>query len=80
MVANRDVASEFLGPRVWEGMGCAKLVVVGPEIESVRQCLNARARVVFNSEKSPLPDDVHLKRQAAAKIVSPPGCDAQGRT
>jgi hypothetical protein len=32
--------------RVWEAMGCARLVVFGPEIESIRRRLKQRALVV----------------------------------
>jgi hypothetical protein len=37
---------------VWEGMGCAKLVVSGREIESVRQRLDARAQVIRSTIRS----------------------------
>jgi hypothetical protein len=36
----------------WEGMGCAKLVVSGREIENVRQLLEARARVICSTVRS----------------------------
>ncbi len=37
---------------VWEGMGCAKLMVSGREVESVRQRLNARAQIICSAVRS----------------------------
>jgi autotransporter passenger strand-loop-strand repeat protein len=37
---------------VWEGMGCAKLVVSGRELENVRQRLDARARIICSTVSS----------------------------
>jgi hypothetical protein len=38
-----------LSAHVWEGMGCAKLVISGHEIESVRQKLDTRAHLLHST-------------------------------
>jgi autotransporter passenger strand-loop-strand repeat protein len=44
--------------RMWEAFGCARLIVVGPELEAVRRIVNARALDIEWREATALAEDV----------------------
>jgi hypothetical protein len=56
-----------LAARFWEAMGCAPLMVVGPEVTAVKRLLAARARQIARAAR--LPGRQHGKRNGATAVA-----------